>query len=396
MLSPENKQFIKEHLDDDIRLLALQFASNFRNKSDFSFIINQIAGRQQIKNKIPSWYPSDDLIYPSRLSLEQCSSEATACYKASLLSGDRFTDLTGGWGVDTAFIAPRFRYANYVEKQTGLAQIASHNFTVLGLENISVHTTDGIDYLRKMNFADCIYLDPARRSASGKKVTLIEDCEPDLTKIQDFLLEKAYRVLIKLSPMLDIRSALKILRYVQVIHVVSYENECKELLFELNKKTKGEPLITCINLKQKSEFQPLTFNFQEEKKTNVIYTNTIGDYLYEPHASILKAGFYKGTASRFHLTKLHPGSHLYTSSKLTPHFPGRIFRVETISSLNKKEIKEMLSGIDRANISIRNFPLSVAELRKKLKLKEGGNIYLFATTLADGQHIIIKALKKEE
>jgi hypothetical protein len=393
MLSPEIKQFIREHLHDDVRQLALQAASIPIPKVDVPFILNQIAGRQQIKNKIPSWYPLDDLVYPSRLSLEQCSSEATARYKASLLSdaGDSLVDLTGGWGVDTAFIAPHFVRAVYVEKQAGLSEIAAHNFSVLGLENITTHTADGTGYLQKMHPVDCIYIDPSRRAASGRKVMRIEDCDPDLTKIQDFVMEKSSCALIKLSPMLDIQSALKTLKKVQAVHVLSHENECKELLFLLRREWEGEPLVACMNLRDKEENQSLTFKFTEERNATAIYTDTVGDYLYEPNASLLKAGFYKGLAARFDLYKLHPDSHLYTSKKYLPHFPGRIFHVEAVFSLNKKECKIPLAGIKQANISVRNFPLSVADLRKKLKLQDGGAVYLFATILASGKRMIIKA-----
>ncbi|MDR2086938.1 MAG: SAM-dependent methyltransferase [Dysgonamonadaceae bacterium] len=390
MLSSEVKRFIREHLDDDVRLLALRAASFPHPEIDFHFLLNQIAGRQQIKNKIPSWYPFDDIVYPPRLALEQCSSEATARYKASLLSGDSFVDLTGGWGVDTAFIAPHFVRAAYVEKQAGLSEIAAHNFSVLGLKHITVDTADGVDYLRKMHPVDCIYLDPSRRSVSGRKVTLIEDCEPDLTRIQGYVPEKSRRALVKLSPMLDIRSALQTLKKVQAVHVVAHKNECKELLFLLDRKFEGEPLITCVDLKSGAENLTLTFNFTEEREATVVYTDSVGEYLYEPNVSLLKAGFYKTVALRYRLSKLHPDSHLYTSNEWAPHFPGRIFRVESVFSLNKRECKIPLAGTDRANISVRNFPLTVAELRKKLKLQEGGSIYLFATTLASGKRIIIK------
>jgi hypothetical protein len=395
MLSPEIKQFIKEHLHDDVRQLALRTATISIAETDFPFILNQIAGRQQIKNKIPSWYPLDDLLYPPRLSLEQCSSEATARYKASLLSGvgDSFVDLTGGWGVDTAFIAPHFVRAAYVEKQAGLSGIAAHNFSVLGLKNITIHTTDGTGYLQKMHPVDCIYIDPSRRAASGRKMMRIEDCEPDLTRIHDYVMEKSGRALIKLSPMLDIQSALKTLKKVQAVHVLSHENECKELLFLLSHEWEGEPLVTCMNLKDKEDNQSLTFKFTEEREATAVYTDTIGDYLYEPNVSLLKAGFYKGLASRFELYKLHPDSHLYTSSELRADFPGRIFRVEAVSSLNRREVKAHFPALEKANISIRNFPLSVVELRKKWKWKEGGDVYLFATTLASGKHVLIKSFR---
>jgi hypothetical protein len=388
MLSAEEKQFICEHLSDDVTQLALQSHSFAHWKIDFPFVLRQIAGRQQIRNKIPSWYLIDDIVYPFRLALEQSSSEQTAKYKTTLLSGNSFVDLTGGLGVDTAFISRNFRRANYVEKQAELVEIARHNFIVLGLTHVDVYSMDGMDYLQLLNFVDCIYIDPARRSHSGKKVILIEDCEPDLIAIQDCLLEKSGKVLVKLSPMLDIKSALKALKNVTEIHVVSVDNECKELLFILDKKVSEEAVITCVNIKKTGEVQKLLFTFTEEKESTISYAGEVKNYLYEPHASLLKAGFYKGIALRYRVEKLHPDSHLYTSSEWISDFPGRIFRVEAV--VNKKELKKTLQGMDKANITVRNFPLSAVELRKQLKLKEGGDNYLFASTLANGKHVVIK------
>ena len=393
MLSEKEKQFIQEHLLDDVKLLALQSKSFAGLEINYPFVLAQIAGRQQIKNKIPSWYSLVDLVYPPRISLEQCSSEITAQYKASLLSGDSFVDLTGGFGVDTAFISPRFTQVHYVERQEVLIPIVRHNFSALQSNNIAIHPVDSVEYLQQMQAVDCIYIDPARRSDSGRKVVLIKDCEPNLVDIQDLLLEKANQVLIKLSPMLDIKSTLSTLENVREVHIVSVENECKELLFLLAKETQEEPRITCLNFNRNGNHPTFTFSFSEEKGIQVQYAENVKEYLYEPNVSILKAGFYKGIAHRYCLEKLHSDSHLYTSSELIPDFPGRAFQVEAVSSLNKKELKETLSHVEKANLSIRNFPLSVDELRKRLKLKEGGDVYLFATTLAKGKHVLIKCRK---
>jgi hypothetical protein len=383
------RQFIAEHRLDDVQKLALQSKFFADSGIDKTFALTQIAGRQIIAHKIPSWYQSDDLMYPARLSLEQCSSETTARYKASLLSGRSFADLTGGFGVDTAFIAGQFPQAAYVERQTELASIARHNFSVLGLNHIQIYPMDGVPFLLEMDPVDCLYLDPARRSGTGQKVVLIEDCEPNVIEIKDLLLEKAGTVLIKLSPMLDIHAALKALNPVSEVHIVSVENECKELLFLLRKDHRQEPVITCINFGKQGN-QTEIISLSEEKTASISCTSDVKEYLYEPNASLLKAGFYKGIAWRYAVEKLHPDSHLYTSEQLIPDFPGRIFQVETVSSFNKKDLKEMLNGTGQANISVRNFPLPVLELRKKLKLQEGGGVYLFATTLSDGKHVIIK------
>jgi 16S rRNA G966 N2-methylase RsmD len=390
MLSAEEKQFIREHLTDDVAQLALHADSFSGLKINFPRVLRQIAGRQQTRDKIPSWYFNDDIVYPLRLSLEQSSSETTAQYKTSLLFGNTFVDITGGFGVDTAFIATHFTRVSYVEKQVELAKIARHNFTVLGLSHINVYPIDGIDYLQSINSADWIYIDPSRRSESGKKQMLIEDCEPNLITVQDTLLEKADKILIKLSPMLDINAALKVLKKVSEVHVVSVDNECKELLFLLNKNQSIEPLITCVNFRKNGELQKLSFRISEEKNSAIHYTAEIKKYLYEPNASLMKAGFYKGIALRYCLEKLHPDSHLYTSSELVSDFPGRIFQVESELPTNKKELKKALKDIKKANITLRNFPISTAELRKQLKVKEGGEIFLFATTLTGGKHVILK------
>ena len=391
-LNEVTQQYIREHRTADVRRLALQSRPLAGSGIDFHAACKQIAGRQIIESKIPSWYDRDGLLFPERLALEQCSSEATARYKASLPEGQRFADLTGGFGVDTAFIAARFPQAVYVEKQAELAEIARHNFGVLGLDFIRVHIADGIGFLKTMEPVDCLYLDPARRSRSGKKAVFIEDCDPNLAEIQEMLLAKAKTVLLKLSPMLDIHAALQVLKKVAEIHIVSVENECKELLFLLRKEAPAEPQIICADSK-KQAFHRDIFTFSEEKNTVIDCVSELQDYLYEPNVSILKAGFFKGLALRYGVTKLHPGSHLYTSGRFIPDFPGRVFRVEAVSSFNRNELKSLLSGIRQANIAVRNFPLSSDELRKKLLLKEGGEAYLFATTLSDGRRVLIKATR---
>lgn len=393
MFSDSAKKFIQEHQNDDVKKLALQSSLLAKLGADVNFVLRQIEGRQITKNKIPSWFGKEDIIYPSHLSLEQSSSELTARYKASLLSGNSFVDLTGGFGVDCAFVSGNFEKATYVEKNTDLCNLASHNFKVLQLQHIEVENTDSVEYLKKLLQADCIFIDPARRSISGRKVVFIEDCEPDLVGIQDLLLEKAGTVLVKLSPMLDITQALNTLKSVFEVHVVSVENECKELLFLVKRGFIGEPSIVCVNLCKNKQQVPISFLYSEEKKVAFSPVSYIGNYLYEPNASILKAGFFKGIASKYSLNKLHKDSHLYTSDNYIPDFPGRGFQVEAYSSMNKKELKSLLLDIDKAHISVRNFPLSVVDLRKKLKIKEGGEIYLFATSLEDHKHILIKTRK---
>ena len=392
MLNEATRQFIREHRLDDVQQLALRFKPAPDSEIDLTAALTQIAGRQTIAHKIPSWYEQEEIVYPIRLSLEQCSSETTARYKASLVSGNSLTDLTGGFGVDTAFMATQFTQAHYVERQAELAAIARNNFAVLGLNPIQTHNTDGIAFLKTMPPVDCLYLDPARRSATGKKTVRIEDAEPDILAVQDLLLAKAENVLIKLSPLLDIHAALKVLKNVKQIHIVGVDNECKELLFLLRGDFSGEPAIICVNI-HKQGVQSDTFTWSEEKNATVSCTSDLKEYLYEPNASLLKSGCYKSIGLRYAVDKLHPDSHLYTSSRYLPNFPGRIFQVETVSLFNKKELKVLLNDIRRANITVRNFPLTVEQLRKRLKIQEGGEIYLFATTLANGCHVLLKTKK---
>lgn len=392
-LSEATRTFIHEHLTDDVRQLALRASSLHRPGVDVQTALAQIAARQRIRQKLPTWYANEKLIFPPTLSLEQCSSEVTAGHKASLVQGDRLVDLTGGFGVDIAWMANAFHQCVYVERNTELCTIARHNFQALGLDKLEVVEGDGTAYAEQMDRVDCIYLDPARRSESGRKVALITDCEPNLLTIQDLLLAQASTVLIKLSPMLDIAAALRSLRQVAEVHVVSVANECKELLFLLRKGFDGEPRIVAINFLSNHDpaaFQQMEGGIKDERETHPHYTKEVGRYLYEPNASVLKAGFFRLPTTRYPVEKLHPDSHLYTSTEPVTDFPGRIFRVTDVSTMNKKELKDFLTGIEKANLTVRNFPLSVADLRKKLKLKEGGDVYLFATTLSDGRHVLIR------
>lgn len=396
-LSTETIQFIQEHQQDDVRQLALQ-AKKYP-LVDMPAAILQIAGGQIAAEKIPSWKAVDGIRYPRHLSMEQCSSELTARYKAGLAKGETMTDLTGGFGIDCAFLAAGFRQATYVERQEELCEIASHNFPLLGLNHITVCHADGVKHLEAMLPVDCLFIDPARRNEQGGKTIAIADCEPDVAALEELLLSKARQVIIKLSPMLDLTLALKDLKHVTEAHIVSVNNECKELLLILGVECCVENLapapslsITCVNITNK-ETQRFVFTRQEEQVAACRYTERTGSYLYEPNASILKAGAFRSLAARYGVEKLHPNSHLYTSDTLIEEFPGRAFEITRTCTFNKKEIKEALQGITKANISIRNFPASVDELRKRVKLSEGGDNYLFATTLSNNQKVLILGRK---
>ena len=392
-ISPETRQFINEHQSDDVRNLALQ-ARKYPDV-DIPAAITQIAGRQIAAEKIPSWKEIDDIWYPKHLSLEQCSSEITARYKASLLQGESLADLTGGFGIDCSFLATGFRSATYVERQAELCAIAAHNFPALDLNHISVRNDDGVAYLEAMSPVDCIFLDPARRNEHGGKTVAISDCEPNVAKLEGLLLSKANRIMIKLSPMLDLSQALKELPHTQEVHIISVNNECKELLLLLGQTAPEEIPVHCVNLSTKGEQEKQLFVFtrEQEQHSECSYTDTLGNYLYEPNASLLKAGAFRSIAAAYSVKKLHPNSHLYTSETQIEGFPGRTFRIINRCSLNKKEIKENLSDLKKANITVRNFPATVAELRKRIKLAEGGDTYLFASTLNDGQKILIRCGK---
>ena len=392
-ISPETQLFIREHQTDDVRALALQ-ARKYPNV-DMPTAITQIAGRQVAAEKIPPWSDMDDIWYPKHLSLEQCSSEVTARYKATLLKGNSLTDLTGGFGIDCAFLAARFKSATYVERQQELCEIAAHNFPILNLNHINVKNEDGVSYLQAMSPVDCIFLDPARRNEHGGKTVAISDCEPDVAELEELLLNKAEQVMVKLSPMLDLSLALKELQHVQKVHIISANNECKELLLILGQASVEEISIHCVNLPTKGiqEEQHFVFTREQEQCSECNYTNVLENYLYEPNASLLKAGAFRSIASAFPVKKLHPNSHLYTSDVLVESFPGRAFHIISQCSLNKKELKESLGDLKKANITVRNFPATVAELRKRIKLSEGGDTYLFASTLNNGQKVLIRCEK---
>lgn len=391
-LSDKTKRFIDEHITDDV--FALGFQAARYPDVDMHAAILQIEGRQKAKEKLPTWYAHENIVYPPHLSLEQCSSEKTALYKSTLVSGNTFADLTGGLGVDTYFIARHFRKAVYVERQTELSEIAAHNFDVLGLHDIEVINSDGCEVLELMTPVDLIYVDPARRNTYGNKIFAIADCDPNLIDINNMLLQKAEKVMVKLSPMLDLYAAMNQLKYVIDVHVVSHNNECKELLLLLGRQTHENPMIHCVNI-MSDQFISFEFTREEEATAFCPYATTIRQYLYEPNASILKAGAFKTVATRYEIEKLHPNSHLYTSDKLISHFPGKVLDVIGKSSFNKKEIHHLTADLLKANISTRNFPLTAVELHKRLHLKEGGNDYLYATTAENGQHVVIRCRKHQ-
>lgn len=482
--------FIRQHQDDDVRQLA--FLGSKYPEVDMPFALDQIRGRKMARVKLPRWASIDGIIYPPHISMEQCSSEQTALYKAELAArllglspsssengeekekesenasnlhlseicefagkgavdsefakneatckkqqilteskenvneikeepheGDfseetGFVDLTGGFGVDFSYIASRLGVKSmYVERQAHLCEAAKENFGRLGLKNAIVKNGDGIEVLhsfasKKDDAASeslgitedqsqsllkaklglkLIFIDPARRDDAGNKVVSLKDCTPDVTLLQEEMLSKADYVIIKLSPMLDWHRAVSELNCVQEVHIISVNNECKELLLVLSARNMGNLRIYCVNDAQSFVCDELDMESSSVKIAP--FTLEEMQYLYEPNASLMKAGCFGVLSERYDARMLSKNSHLFVSREPIAVFPGRSFRIIAVSSFNKKELKRHLSGITKANIATRNFPLSVAELRKRLKLKDGGETYIFATTLSDESHVLV-------
>lgn len=482
--------FIRQHQDDDVRQLA--FLGSKYPEVDMPFALDQIRGRKMARVKLPRWASIDGIIYPPHISMEQCSSEQTALYKAELAArlldlspsssengeekekesenasnlhlseicefagkgavdsefakneatckrqqiltelaenvnkikeehheGDfseetGFVDLTGGFGVDFSYIASRLGVKSmYVERQAHLCEAAKENFGRLGLKNAIVKNGDGIEVLHsfaskkeaaasdslgitedqsqsllKTNLGlKLIFIDPARRDDAGNKVVSLKDCTPDVTLLQEEMLSKADYVIIKLSPMLDWHRAVSELNCVKEVHIISVNNECKELLLVLSARNMGNLRIYCVNDAQ--SFVCEESDMESSSVKIAPFTLEEMQYLYEPNASLMKAGCFSVLSERYGARMLSKNSHLFVSREPIAVFPGRSFRIIAISSFNKKELKRHLSGITKANIATRNFPLSVAELRKRLKLKDGGETYIFATTLSDESHVLV-------
>ena len=379
-------EFIRIHADEDVRQLA--FLGKKNPEVDMAYALDQIAGRQKARVKIPSWASIDGIVYPPHISMEQCSSEQTARYKASIAGyGDKIVDLTAGFGVDMAFMSAGFKQAVHVEMQPQLCAISSENYKHLGLNHVQVVCSDGVGYLHQMEHADLIFIDPARRDQHGARTYGIADCTPNVLEIIDEMLQKANRVMIKLSPMLDWQKTVADVGNVSQVHIVSVGNECKELLLEVKKGKDEKVKVFCVN-----DDQVFSYEIGETHPFTPSPLHSF-TFLYEPNASVMKAGCFNLISHRFGITQPDANSHLFLSDKLVEGFPGRGFVIERVSTMNKRELKEALAGIDKANIAVRNFPLSVADLRKRLKLKDGGDVYIFATTDAKKGHLVMVCRK---
>jgi len=379
-------EFIRIHADEDVRQLA--FLGKKNPEVDMAYALDQIAGRQKARVKIPSWASIDGIVYPPHISMEQCSSEQTARYKASIAgNGDKIVDLTAGFGVDMAFMSAGFKQAVHVEMQPQLCAISSENYKHLGLNHVQVVCSDGVGYLHQMEHADLIFIDPARRDRHGARTYGIADCTPNVLEIIDEMLQKADRVMIKLSPMLDWQKTVADVGNVSQVHIVSVGNECKELLLEVKKEKDEKVKVFCVN-----DDQVFSYEIGETHPFTPSPLHSF-TFLYEPNASVMKASCFNLISHRFGITQPDANSHLFLSDKIVDGFPGRGFVIQRVSTMNKRELKEALACIDKANIATRNFPLSVADLRKRLKLKDGGDVYIFATTDAKKGHLVMVCRK---
>lgn len=383
LLTDAERAFITAHLTQDVRALALQTAK--RTDINGSMVVAQIQARQKARTKLPNWYANPALIFPPPLSVEQASSEATAAYKASLVGGNTLLDLTGGMGVDTAAFAARVARVTYLEQQPAVAAATTYNLTQLGLTNVDTQVGDGLAYLRNVpEPVDWLYLDPARRDDRGGRVVGLADCEPDVLAHLPLVLEKSRNVLIKTSPLLDIEATLRQLPTCRAVHIVAVQGEVKELLFVLGQTDWPASTVQLVAVDLRHD-GPVTFSFErvDETRATVALTEWVAGsptYLYEPNAAVLKAGAFRLVGERFGLAKVAPHSHLYTADALVGGFPGRVFQIDAVCKADRKALLTHVPG-GQANLTVRNFPQSVDLLRKQLSLREGGDVYVFATTL---------------
>ncbi len=388
------KEFIKEHMEDDLNHLLLQ--ANRYPGIDVPFVVQQIACRKQIQDKLPSWYANDLLIFPAKIATEQCSSELTGIYKQRLVkSSDHICDLTGGLGIDSYFFSQKAKKVTYIEQYEPFYHVARENFVSLNAINVDLLNGDATVLFAQVDDVDVFYIDPARRGNGNKRLYALQDCEPDLTELLPSLIKKSNKIIAKLSPMADISQTLRLLSNTTEIHILSVKNECKELIFVMeNKKPVEEPQIYCCNIISSSIEECFSFRLTEERTMEIYHSDSIGTYLYEPNASVLKGGAFK-SVSRLGVSKLHVNSHLYTSDHLIENFPGRTFMIEDVLPFNNKLCKTLHHTIPQANITTRNFPLKVHALRDRLNISEGGDIYLFATTIKNNERVLIKCIKAQ-
>ncbi len=382
LLNKEVQQFIHSNLTSDITKLILK-GSPFSTVT-IQEIAEQIEAKNKSKNKLPTWFATENIYYPTKLNIEQTSSEITANYKSNLVSGDSIIDLTGGFGVDTYYFSKKIKSVTHCEINEGLSEIVSHNLVEFQILNISTKIADGIEFLQNSNTKyDWIYADPSRRNDAKGKVFLLKDCLPNIPDSLNLLFDRTDQILLKVSPILDLKSAIRELKFVKEIHIVAIENEVKELLFLLEKNYTKPILIKTNNILKKSQQK---FEFYLNDKSEASYAEP-KRYLYEPNAAILKGGAFQQLSAQLNLDKLHQHSHLYTSTDLID-FPGRCFEIKHCISYDRKLLEKLIPS-KKANITTRNFPETVAQIRKKTGIKDGGNQYLFFTTKINKKHLVL-------
>ena len=387
ILKHEIQAFINANVGKSISKLALQ--KNPFPEVNWITILNQIEAKTKAKDKLPNWFSAENIIYPSKISIEQTSSEKTASYKASVVSGDSLIDLTGGFGVDDYYFSKKIKNVAHCEINLELSAVVKHNFEQLNVPNITCYAGDSLDTLNSLNTRwDWIYIDPSRRNDAKGKVFLLKDCLPNVPENLDFYFNNSDAILIKTAPLLDISAGLSELQHVKAIHIIAVENEVKELLWELHASFFGNTTIKTINLtKDKTD----TFDFILNEDSKFPNFSLPQKYLYEPNSAIMKSGGFDEVGSFYNLNKLHKHSHLYTSADLIS-FPGRIFQIQNSFPYNKTEMKSFLENT-QANITTRNFPDSVESIRKKWKIKDGGNLYCFFTTDENNDKIVLICTK---
>ena len=376
--STEVFEFIKLHLQERAADVALALSK--KPELPKEFILNQINGYQKVEKKLPFLKKHPSYLFPNSRAVSQSSSESTAKYKASLISGKKLLDASGGMGIDSYFFSNEVSHVTYLEPNTELFEISSKNFEGLNTNNIEGHNKTAVEFLTtsKSSF-DWIYFDPDRRKNSSRLMK-IEDCEPNILELLENIWQHTNQVLLKLSPMLDISVALKQLSHCKLVHIIAVENECKELLFTLDKNHSGEPEIKAINIEKKNT-ATFSFKFSQEQNCEVIVSDPLR-YLYEPNAAILKAGGFKSIGEAFGLKKIAPNTHLYTSDQLNSDFPGRIVKIEGVYKPKKGIVK-------KANVVCRNFPLKPEELKKKYKITDGGEQFIYACRLVGNEGVFV-------
>lgn len=409
MLNNNEIQFILENSDADILKLIMSSSKKDNiDNIDIKLCINCIEARNKIKNKVPEWYNEPALIYPLKLSIEQCSSQITATYKQTIINSlnldKNFTiaDITGGLGVDSYYLSKIASRLLYFDKNEILCSAAKNNFKLLNANNITIVNADITENLYKIKNENIslIYADPARRAKDGKKVSYLMDCEPNILEIKNELLKISPYILLKLSPMADIKQNLSLLPETIQVYIVSVNNECKELLFLLSSNfcsgesnKPSEPIINAIDISTNNNItNKISFNFCEESAIVPLFSTQEaiikGSYLYEPNKSILKAGAFKYIGEKYNLKKISPSTHLYVSDTLD-EFPGKVFRIDKVYNYNKHTIKELEKSSLQANLCSKNFPISTDNLKKRLKIKDGGDLFIFAVTSMEGNLLLI-------